>query len=452
MGTVLARMTSLSVRFWKMVLATHSIVRGIRMRKASMNVNDGTRSYCLSLLSFSGLLLTAFTVRLVILLFSGNLPQHGDEWSYLEMARGFAGQRPLWREGDFQGFYTDLLAWWAPLQGLVLLPVVWTGNVFIGRLISVLLATLSVWPLYLIARNYFGQKVALVAGLIYSLGPEYAFYASYILSENLACLIGLWAVWFGVNRRPAMSGALWGVCLLSKIAALSWVIVAIPWLFIRSGRRMTATCFGCLVLMILPYSVWNSLRLGYPVLVADTFGYSLYYGNNRWIEPGYNIKMAGNVNLAREELRRDIGSNPNHRDYIRLSETRGLQFIKSHPGLFLVRAVKKVGWMWGPYTFPAMRVDIGEYPFRSRALVLVHGITHLALLGLLVIGMVYTRKTDYAKLILGMIIVTTLGCMVTIGLSRYAYPLMIFGLPLVGYGIVWLFARLLGAVARFTEA
>jgi hypothetical protein len=169
------------------------------------------------------------------------------------------------------------------------------------------------------------------------------------------------------------------------------------------------------------------------VVVADTAGYSLWYGNNPWIEPGSSVEMGARATLVRASL----ANAHTHREFLAEAQSRGTDFIRAHPMLFISRGLRKLAWSWGPHTFPLMRVQMGHYawlntPLRLSCAVLLLRASHIITLALIAAGAALSLRRDYSLLVVGLVVVTSAGCFVLVGLSRYTFPLMVIGLPLAG--------------------
>jgi hypothetical protein len=356
------------------------------------------------------------------------------------MARAFAGQGPLvipFSTGP--GGAMDLLLWFAPLQGALLLPAAWLGGVVVGRLISIAVSSVTILPLVAITRQRYGEGAALWAGLLYALAPEAACFGTYLWSENLAVLLAVTAIWLTYRQRPFLSGACWGLTALTRMSSVAWLPVAVVWAYLHFGRSLRPALLWVLpcLLLVAGYSAWNSHRAGYRVFITDTNGYNLYDGNNRWGEPD----SAAGMDPTSERLRSGLAAvAKSHRAYMSLACSLGWQYVTAHPGQFLARGFKKLAWAWGPYTFPAMRVDLGQYSHlrallpRAAAKWVLEG-SRLLLLALILLGGTRSWRTDYTRLVVALMVVTSLGCFVLVGRSRYTYPLVVLALPVAAAAI-----------------
>jgi hypothetical protein len=278
----------------------------------------------------------------------------------------------------------------------------------------------------------------MAGGLLFALMPGYVLFGCYLWAENVACLLALSAILLTYRGKGAASGGLWGLCALARVSTLAWLPVVGVWSHFAMGRSVRGIAAWGMVcaLPIMCYSAWNSVRAGYPVLIADTAGYSLYYGNNPWMEPTAPSTMF----RQRKPMQATLASAQGHREYVDRATFLAFRFIRQEPQRFIKRGVRKLGWMWGPYTYPVMRVDLGEYSalrgeVRRKAAMFVLGTAHMLVLVLILTGALMSLKNDYTKFALALMLVTSAGCFAMVGLSRYVYPLLVLGAPLAGWAL-----------------
>lgn len=102
---------------------------------------------------------------------------------------------------------------------------------FAGRLVSVLVGLLTGLGLFQIAKNIFGQKVALVTFIFYILTPIFTFYDRQALMETAVSAVGIWSVYFWLKliqeRRIVFSlllGSVVGLGILIKSTAFYFLL------------------------------------------------------------------------------------------------------------------------------------------------------------------------------------------------------------------------------------
>ncbi len=158
--------------------------------------------------------------------------------------------------------------------------------VWAGRLIALVSSAGLVIPVYLLARDMFGGRAGVWAGLLVALHPYLVSYAPLVRVEApfmLAWLWGIYATWQGVMRGPR-TGWAWGVPLFFGVAyllksegavyfALSVGLLFLVWVRRYSAREWGAVLVGQIALFLLlafPLIMWLSNQTGR--LTVDTKG------------------------------------------------------------------------------------------------------------------------------------------------------------------------------------
>jgi 4-amino-4-deoxy-L-arabinose transferase-like glycosyltransferase len=66
-----------------------------------------------------------------------------------------------------------------------------------------ILGLLTVWGVYMLGRELFGENTGRVAGAITAIYPTFVFYTTCIASENAYVPGMLWTIWFGLRAAQA---------------------------------------------------------------------------------------------------------------------------------------------------------------------------------------------------------------------------------------------------------
>lgn len=165
------------------------------------------------------------------------LPIFNDEAIYLDWG---------WRETHRAGFlYYSLydakqpfLMWIFGIAESIL-----SDPLFAGRLVSVFAGFLTFCGLYKIGKDYFNQKVGLIASLFYIIIPLFSFYDRQALMESAIGAVGAWSFYFLskslINEKsikfPLILGVVLGIGFFIKSSALLFVGAAIVVLIIVEG-------------------------------------------------------------------------------------------------------------------------------------------------------------------------------------------------------------------------
>ncbi len=163
-------------------------------------------------------------------------------------------------------------------HGIAGLTAVLVDAVWAGRVLSLLCNAALVIPLYALGRAWFGRRVALWGSLLLALHPYLVSYAPLIRVESpflLVWLAGLYTTWRGWEEGPRSRWGM-GVPFFFALAyllksegavyfALSWILLAITWMFQGYGRRALSVLFLYALLFLLlisPMVLWLSRQTG----------------------------------------------------------------------------------------------------------------------------------------------------------------------------------------------
>src|SRR5581483_2331638 len=165
----------------------------------------------------------------IVLLTSVHAPTvFSDELGYVELARsiGLKGHLALFNDRGLS---------YSPLYPVLLSPIFSVGASMpaayaLIKVVNAILLSLSVFPVYAIARFVLSRSHALTVAGVGAVAPL-MFYSSFSMSENLAypiCLCAIWAMVAAI-RMPTVQGdaALLGCCLLAALVRVE-LIVLVP--------------------------------------------------------------------------------------------------------------------------------------------------------------------------------------------------------------------------------
>jgi 4-amino-4-deoxy-L-arabinose transferase-like glycosyltransferase len=225
--------------------------------------------------------LVAFALRLLLVL-SVESVLSPDGVVYAGLGRSLAA-------GNFAGalspFYPPLYPLLVGLSSLVFHDVE-----FAGRFVSVVAGAAVVVPVYALARDAYGERVARLAAVVVALHPLLIYYSSVLLTEStytLAFTCGVHAGWSalaraantndetfmrGARRAHFFAGVVFGVCYLIKPEAAGFVVLLVAMRvvvnFYGARRSFKRTALDCLahaagfLLLALPYLFYLRGALG----------------------------------------------------------------------------------------------------------------------------------------------------------------------------------------------
>ena len=265
------------------------------------------------------------------------------------------------------------------------------ASVIAALSLNCLLSALTGIPVFLTARQAFGERVAKWAGWGWAFSPYGVYYgadwawSTCLLTLEVACLF-LFARWLENSSRTrdwVAFGALCGLAALTEPVSLAVLPFLGLWTFYRLFRQhrpwkapmVAAALAGISVLT--PWLVRNYRTFHRFIPVRSGFGLELYIGNN-----GYSTRW---VNSA---------LHPNHNDaelaeYERVGEIaymdhkfqQAKDYIRSPPGWYAWMTCRRIVYMWtGYWSFD--RAYLKDEPLDPPNIFVNSTMTILGLIGL----------------------------------------------------------------------
>jgi 4-amino-4-deoxy-L-arabinose transferase-like glycosyltransferase len=256
-----------------------------------------------------------------------------------------------------------------------------------------LFSALAAIPIFLLARNTFGDSTARFAGWAWALFPYGVYFsAEWAWSTHLLLLCLCWLLYLAQRLRQSTSVRAWaGFGLLAGFTALTEPVVIPVFLVLLcfSVRCLwkSRTCFVrpvlsavlCFAFMLAPWSVRNSLALHHFVPVRSGMGLELYLGNNgydrHWrsgdLQPNHNAAELDEYNRAGEVV------------FMNHKMSQAMQYIRTHPQWYVWMCVRRAVYMWtGYWSFD--KDYLQQEPMDLANIPVATIITLLALAGLLI--------------------------------------------------------------------
>jgi hypothetical protein len=248
--------------------------------------------------------------------------------------------------------YPALLSVWYALVGH---RPEWVPYVHVG--LDVVTGLFLFWG----GRRLFGPGVAALATCLFSLSPAYWTYDLRIRSEILLTLLvtaWLWAAILCVHgerrRTYALSGLLGGLTLLCKpvmipaAMLLAWLPLVLDWGQAKRWVPKFALYLGCLVLVMIPWTVRNYYALGTVIPVSTGMGVGLWMGSDPISRGSWPMPLpietqiwetAGITPLAYPHAMYEV-------ELDRALFSQGLERIQAHPFRYLVLVAGRVIDLW----------------------------------------------------------------------------------------------------------
>ena len=331
--------------------------------------------------------------------------------------------------GEFRAFRPPLF----PLMHAGILAVFGRDNMLALRLFFILIGSITCVGLYLIARDIFRLKLAMLAGLLLALSPQHIWYSIHILSECPYTLFLVFLIYFllkAVQKNKlafsTTAGILLGLSLLTRSILAGFIPFIFLWIFVVYKNKLTALkhfiVFLIPALLILsPWVIRNYMVLDTFIPFSTDGAEVFFYANN----PGTLHSETGFCSKYSDEVAKGLGEIERQRAYYNF----GLNFIKNNPDEFLRNAMDRFIQLWRP--FPNVK-----FPQVKPVYAIVYFLSYLPVLILLFIGMPLSlRQLRYTGLMYLLVIYCTGVHMVLLACMRYREPLMPFLILFAVFGI-----------------
>lgn len=376
----------------------------------------------------------AFVLRAVALLLTTGIECLNDECSYSELAGQLA-------RGE--GFQAHSRHYWPPgYVAFLALHLVTAAGLTGAKATQVLLSTLLVPLVFGLGRraaigwgDQAATSVGLLAATLIAFNPTLVAYSHYLWSETLflpffvgALLLGLDASRSGSLARAAAAGLLCGLACLIKVLPLYFVPVFAGYLALRGDHDRRRFGAGLVVvaatfLVILPWSVRNTLTYGRFVLIETTTGKALLRGNNPVAPANWDW---GARRRHRGAIQRAQCTDPDPIEHNACLARRGLANIVEHPGRFLRQAATKIADLCNPTSFTVRHIRreiYGPWPLPvADAVVVFIASFNVALMGLAAVGWI-NGPAGRVRSLAGLLLAYMLAIhVVTHAMSRFRMP------------------------------
>jgi len=325
---------------------------------------------------------------------------------------------------------------------------------FWARFVQAILGALMALYVYRLVHEATGLRWAgfIGGGLLAVLGPA-LFHDGMLVVTNIAAFVltlgTLQLVRFAKGRRTrnlvgagvclGLGGLAWGTILAVVPAILVWLVVVLRKESWRKALGRAGILAGCVLVPILPVTVYNAAQSGEFILTTTNLGLNLQIGNHPGANGLYSPPMhheTGEVFEAtgRLYLSRVTGH------YVTLTEANrywfkeALRYIGKNPGGFFLNLVKKAWYFVHGYEWPQLEsydhyrevVPWLGLPWPTLAVVMP-----LALLGL---GLAWHRRRELAPVYLVALFYAAAVVLFFIT-GRYRYPVVPLACAFAGIAV-----------------
>jgi len=199
---------------------------------------------------------------------------HADDGHYSEIAANVAHGQGV--SAEFPYLWRHHTAFRPPLYPLLLGGAYALFGVHIGvaQALNVVLGSLVVVMAAVVAGRLGGRRAAVVAAVLAALHPALLANDGVVLTEPLALLLMLLALWLLLTRRWLLAGLALGLLVLTRPSAQLLVPTLAVLLILQARWRQALVMAATAVLVVSPWVVRNVVYFGKPVIVTSN-GFNL---------------------------------------------------------------------------------------------------------------------------------------------------------------------------------
>jgi len=379
-----------------------------------------------------------------------NLFDEGDAFFYGPTATNLA--RGHWFINPFFG---TPAADHPPLTLVVLGPAsrLFPDSVLAQRLTMAVLGTAVVVVLGLLGRQLAGPRAGLAAAAIAAINANLWMNDSLVMSETISALLVAALLIVGCRLAQVrtigwavVAGALCGLTVLARAEVAFFVPFMIwpltlatpgPWRE-RLLRATLATL--AVVVVVAPWTIWNSSRFHDPVLVSTNDGLTLVGANCPDVYQGATIGF-WSLRCGLDASSRTLDPSQNSTRQRRLAVT----FVRKHLDRLPQVLLAREGRTWGFWN-PRQGVFLNEGEGRPRWASWAGFVTFWALAPAAIAGAVILRRRRVALVPFGAAVATVIAVSALFyGIARFRLPVDVASCALAGVFL----ARVLGPEAQY---
>lgn len=291
--------------------------------------------------------------------------------------------------------------------------------------INSIFSALTCFPIFLIARRCFTERVAVWSAWFWALAPFIAYWSTrWIWETSLAAFLFTLIFWLSLTMEERSGptpwlafGLLWGVAALTNTSLLGFLPASGLWAWHRRRERGKASLGGVALASIIffaciaPWLVRDYRTFGQFIFIRSNFGAELRLGNGPYADGTWQEYLHPTQDAYEMRRFQRLGEIA----YVAERKREAADFIHAHFAKFLGLCGKRLVYYWAGVPRPE-EVSIFA-PFRN-SLYLASSV--LALWGL---GRALRRRLPGAWLFLWLILCYPLVYYVVFPHPRYRHPI-----------------------------
>lgn len=227
--------------------------------------------------------------------------------------------------------------------------------ILVVLLLQAALGTATAALVYLIARDQFGRRIAVVASVGMALAPMTGRFTAVILSESLFTFLVTLSVFLWGRKRSASTGLMFGLAALTRVTMLPFVVLLPLLALLRPWRSQWRSYSTIMLLALAVGSIWivrNAIVFHRFIPIASSgYGTNLLLGS-------LETKQADDVSQRKAFLKSvdgagsGVADDETEADLVRLHAA--LRRIADSPGQTLRARAEQ---------YPRLFIDSGSYLF-----------------------------------------------------------------------------------------
>ena len=202
-------------------------------------------------------------------------------------------------------------------------------------------ASLTIIPIYSIARRTFGEAVAVGASWFWVFLPTSLFFPlTWIWDTSMTALFLALIFWATLAMHEAQAtwswagyGDIWGIGVLINPSVLSLFPFLVGWVIWESRRdgapwiKYSAATILVFAIALVPWTIRNYRVFGKFIVLRSNFGLELWLGNNRGVPDSWSPWLHPNDNLEEALKYKRMGEIA----YMAEKQQQASAFIRTHP-------------------------------------------------------------------------------------------------------------------------
>jgi hypothetical protein len=210
-------------------------------------------------------------------------------------------------------------------------------------------------PLFHAGKRIASSRTAAIAGWTWAIFPAGILIPfEWIWDTSLSTLLAAALLWGTVKLKDSSRrrdygwyGLLWAVSLLTNPALGAVLPFLLGWLIYqkRENRaqqlRLACVTLGIACLMCLPWTIRNAVQFHRIIPLRSNFPYEFWSGNNEIFDE-HSRAVNRITRYEQVHLYAELGEN----EFLREKMQKGLEFVRSHPGLYARLFAQRIVATW----------------------------------------------------------------------------------------------------------